>query len=123
MRLGEGMRAFGAMKRVWSGRSVTVRVKRELYERVVVPTVMYGSESWGLKVEEREKLDVAEMKCLRSICGVTRMDRVRNEVVRERVGVSEKLSKRVDRKVLKWFGHVERMGNERMTKRVCVCWK
>ena len=32
----------------------------------------------------------------------------------------KKLSKRVDRKVLKWFGHVERMGSERMTKRVCV---
>ena len=63
-------------------------------------------------------LDVAEMKCLRNMCGVTRMDRVRNEVVRERVGVPEKLSERVDRKVLKWFGHVERMGNERMTKRV-----
>merc|ERR1712001_819488 len=43
-----------------------------------------------------------------------------NEDVRERVGVPEKLSKRVDRKVLKWFGHVERMGNERMTKRVYV---
>ena len=120
MRVGEGMRTFGAMKRMWSGRSVTVRVKRELYERVVVPTVMYGSESWGMRVEERDKLDVAEMKCLRSMCGVTRMDRVRNEVVRERVGVPEKLSKRVDRKVLKWFGHVERMGNERMTKRVYV---
>ena len=35
------------------------------------------------------------------MCGVTRMDRVRNEVVRERVGVPEKLSIRVDRKVLK----------------------
>ena len=43
---------------------------------------------------------------------------MRNEVVRERAGVSAKLSKRVDRKVLKWFGHVERMGSERMTKRV-----
>merc|ERR1712001_286505 len=47
-------------------------------------------------------------------------DRVRNEVVRERVGVPEKLSKREDRKVLKWFGRVERMENERMTKRVYV---
>ena len=37
------------------------------------------------------------MKCLRSMCGVTRMDRVRNKVVRERVGVREKMSKRVDR--------------------------
>merc|ERR1712074_246460 len=35
-------------------------------------------------------------------------------------GVPEKLSGRVDRKVLKWFGHVERMGSDRMTKRVYV---
>ena len=45
MRVGEGMRTFGAMKRMWSGRSVTVRVKRELYEKIIVPTVMYLSES------------------------------------------------------------------------------
>ena len=37
------MRTFGAMKRVWGGRSVTLGVKKELYERIVVPTVMYGS--------------------------------------------------------------------------------
>ena len=118
MRVGEGMRTFGAMKRVWGGRSVTLGVKKELYERIVVPTVMYGSESWGMRVEERNKLDVAEMNCLRSMCGVTRWDRWRNEVVRERVGVPESMSRRVDRKVLKWFGHVERMGGERLTKRV-----
>ena len=34
------------------------------------------------------------------------------------MGVKEKMSKRVDRKVLKWFGHVERMGDERLTKKV-----
>ena len=34
------------------------------------------------------------------------------------MGVTEKMSKRVDRKVLKWFGHVERMGDERLTKKV-----
>ena len=118
MRVGEGMKTFGAMKRVWSARSVTLNVKRELYERIVVPTVMYGSESWGMRVEERKRLDVAEMRCLRSMCGVTRWDRLRNEEVRERVGVPEKMSNRVDRKVLKWFGHVERMGGERLTKRV-----
>ena len=38
--------------------------------------------------------------------------------MRERAGGPESLSKRVDRKVLKWFGHVERMGSERSTKRV-----
>ena len=38
--------------------------------------------------------------------------------MRESVGVPESLSKRVDRKVLNWFGHVERIGGERLTKRV-----
>ena len=36
------------------------------------------------------------------------------------MGVPESLSKRVGRKVLKWFGHVERMGGERLTKRVYI---
>ena len=40
----------------------------------------------GMKVSERQKLNVFEMKCLRSIAGVSRMDRVRNEVVRQRTG-------------------------------------
>ena len=53
------MRTFHAIKRVWSARSVTLNVKRELYERIVVPTVMHGSESWGMRIEERNKLNVA----------------------------------------------------------------
>ena len=40
MRVGEGMRTFGALKGLWNVGSVNVRAKRELYERVVVPTVM-----------------------------------------------------------------------------------
>merc|ERR1712212_500081 len=53
------------------------------------------------------------MNCLRNMCGVTRRDRVRNEEVRERVGVDIALADRVEERVLSLFGHVERM-----TKRV-----
>ena len=56
-----------------------MNVKKVLYEKVVVPTVMYGSESWGMKVTERQKLNVFETKCLRSMTGVSRLNRVRNE--------------------------------------------
>ena len=77
-----------------------------------MPTVMYGSESWGTKVTERQKLNVFEMKCLRSMTGVSRLDRVRNEVVRARTGVRRELAARVDMNVLRWLGHVERMDNE-----------
>ena len=59
-----------------------------------------------------------EMKCLGSMTGVSRLDRVRNEVVRARTGVRRELVPRVDMNVLRWFGHVERMDNERLLKKV-----
>ena len=99
-------------------RGLGMNVKKVLYERVVVPTVTYGSESWGMKVTERWKMNVFEMKCLRSMAGVSRLDRVRNEEVRERTGVRRELAARVDMNVLRWFGHVERMDNERLLRKV-----
>ena len=49
---------------------------------------------------------------------VSQLDRVRNEVVRARTGVRRELVARVDMNVLRWFGHVERMDNERLLKKV-----
>ena len=72
----------------------------------------------AMKVTERQKLNVFEMKCQRSITDVSRLDRVRNEVVRARTGVRKKLAVRVDMNVLRWFSHVERMDNERLLKKV-----
>ena len=37
------------------------------------------------------------------------MDRVRNEKVRRRAVIERKLASRADQRVLRWFGHVERL--------------
>ena len=68
-RVNEGCKVLGALKGVIKKRGLGMKVKKVLYEKVVVPTVMYGSESWGMKVTERQKLNVFEMKCLRSMTG------------------------------------------------------
>ena len=49
------------------------------------------------------------------LVGVSRMDRVRNEEVRMRAGIERELASRADKRVLRWFGHVERMDEYRMT--------
>ena len=69
---------------------------------------------------ERWKLNVLEMKCLRSFVGVSRMDTVRNEEVRRRAGIEMELASRADQRVLRWFGHVERMDEYRMARRVLM---
>ena len=41
--------------------------------------------------------------------GVSRMDRVKNKEVRRRAGIERELASRADERVLRWFGHMERM--------------
>ena len=41
-------------------------------------------------------MNVLEMKCLRSLVGVSRMDRVGNEEVRRRAGIERELASRAD---------------------------
>ena len=48
---------------------------------------------------ERRKVNVLEMKSLRSLVGVSRMDKVRNEEVRRRVGIESELASRADQRV------------------------
>ena len=98
-RVNEGCKVLGALKGVMKNRGLGMIVKKVLYEKVVVPTVIYGSKSWGIKITERQKLYVFEMKCLRSMTGVSLLDRVRNEVVRARTGVRRELATRVDMNV------------------------
>ena len=48
------------------------------------------------------------------------MDEVRNEEVRRRAGIDRELASRVGQRVLRWFGHVERMDEYRFARRVLM---
>ena len=58
-----------------------IKAKKCRYEALIVPTALYESEAWGMRSAERRKVNVLEMKCLRSFVGVSRMDRATNEEV------------------------------------------
>ena len=51
---------------------------------------------------------------------MSRMKRVRNEEVRMRAGIEMELASRADQRVLRWFGHVERMDAYRMARTVLM---
>ena len=72
-----------------------------------------------MRSAERMKVNVLEMKCLRSLVGMSRMDRVRNEEVHRKAGIESELVSRADQIVLRWFGHVERM-DYWMTRKVLM---
>ena len=69
-----------------------------------------------MRSAERMKVNVLELKCLRSLVGVSRMDRVMNEEVQRRAGIERELASRVDQRVLKRFGYMERVDEYRIAR-------
>ena len=67
---------------------------------------IYGCETWVLKEREKSRLQATEMRVLRKITGVSRLDHVRNETVRERLGL-EPVLKKVERRRECWKEKVE----------------
>ena len=61
----------------------------KIYERVFAPTVLYEAE--------RETECMLEIKCLRSMVGVTLMDRVRNRELRRSPGMERELASRMNK--------------------------
>ena len=70
-----------------------------------------------MRSAEKRKMNVLVMMCLRSFWKCHEWIRVGNEEVRIRAGIEMELALRVDKRVLKWFGLVEKMGECLMARR------
>ncbi len=74
--------------------------------------MMYCAETCrAVEKAQEKKLDVAEMRMLRWMSGVTKLDRIRNERIRGTTTVGE-ISKKVQENGLKWYEHVLRREDE-----------
>ncbi len=86
---------------------MNVEIKGKVHRTVETPALVYGAETWTLKKAQEKKLEVAEMRMLRWMCGVTKLDEIRNERIRGTRKVGE-ITKKVQERMLKWYGHVMR---------------
>ncbi len=67
--------------------------------------MLYGSECWPVKYKRIHKMAVAEMKMIRWMSGYTRKDRMRNDFIREKVGIAP-IEDKMRESRLRWFGHI-----------------
>ena len=88
-------------------RKLSARLKGKVYKAAVRPAMMYGSETWAMNKVHEKKVDVAQMRMLRWMCGVTRKDKIQNELIRGTVKVAQISSKMQERR-LNWYGYVMR---------------
>nr|XP_033510141.1 uncharacterized protein LOC117274918 [Nicotiana tomentosiformis] len=93
-----------------------VILKRRSFKVVVRLAMLYGVECWPVKNSYIQKMKVAEMRMLRWMCGHTRMDKIRNEVIREKVSVAP-MDDKMREVRLRWFGHVWRRSPDALVRR------
>ena len=74
---------------VLCNRGLSSRLKGMILKTVVRPAMTYGTETWAIKESHERRMEVAEMKMLRWVQGVTRWDKIRNEEIQKRTKVSE----------------------------------
>ena len=58
--------AWGALKSLLNNRELGIHARSQ-YEGVIVPTALYGTKARGMRSSERRKVNVLEMKLLRSL--------------------------------------------------------
>ena len=91
----------------------------------------FGSEAWLLKKREEQRLEAAQMKILRHLLRITKLDKRKNRCIRQKKNGStehSKGNKTVPGKVAttcrgwtqtdyqKWLQHVQRMDTNRLPK-------
>ena len=52
---------------IFKSRDITLPTKVRLFKAMVSPVVMYGCESWTVKKAERQRIDVFELWCWRTL--------------------------------------------------------
>ena len=56
-------------------------------------TLKFGSEAWLLQKREEQLLEAAQMKFLRHLLGITKLDKEINQCIRETIGAENIVKK------------------------------
>ena len=81
---------------------------------------LHGSETYPIAKELERTLEQSEIRMVRWMCDKRLCDRVPSAELRDRLGI-ENISTILQRKRLRWFGHVQRKPDKDWTKR-CMEW-
>src|SRR5678815_3865859 len=111
-----GRKVASAIKSLVNVKGLSLECARVLHEGMLLPVLLYSSETMVWNKKYRSKVQCVQIDNLRGVLGVRRIDKVRNELIREWCGVKKGVNERINESMLRWFGHVARMNDSRLVK-------
>ena len=98
---------------IW--RQMDKETKLRIHNITAKAALKFGSEAWVLKKREEPRLEAAQMKFLRHSLGITKLDKEKNQCIREKTG-AQSIVKEIKQYQKKWLQHVQRMDTNRLPK-------
>jgi len=80
----------------------------KIYNTLLMPTFLNGSENWTLTALQRRRIEAAEMKLLRPLAGYTLYDHKTNDSIRREIQ-TECILDKIDEYRQNWLLHLQRM--------------
>jgi len=68
----------------------------------------FGSEAWVLRKRAEQRLEAAQIKFLRHLLGITKLDKEKNQCIRGKAGAQDVVQE-IKQYQKKWLQHVQRM--------------
>ena len=104
--------ALARLKTIWKDKRITIRHKIRLMRALVLSIFLYACETWTLTADLQKKIQVVEMRCYRKILGISYLEHISNEQIRQtitqHIGPHDDLLTIVKKRKLKWYGHITR---------------
>ena len=91
---------------IFKSRDITLPTKVHLVKAVVFPVVMYGRESWTVKIAERRRIDAFELWCWRRLLRVPWTARRSNRSILKETSPGCSLEGLMLKLKLQYFGHL-----------------
>jgi predicted SPOUT superfamily RNA methylase MTH1 len=68
------------------GKHMTNETKLRIHNITAKATLKFESEVWVLKKRDEQCLETAQMKFLRHLLGITKLEKVKNQIIRKKLG-------------------------------------
>ena len=117
-RILQASQAFGRLHtRVWHERGISIKTKLSVYRAVVLPSLLYGRETWTCYRWHTKKLDQFHLCCLRKVLHVSWKEHVPNQEILRWAELTD-IEAMLNQAQLRWSGHVTRMDDSRLPKQL-----
>jgi len=87
--------------------------KLRIHDITAKAALKFGSEAWVLKKREKQSFEAAQMKILRHLLRITKLDKEKNQCIREKTE-AQNIVEEIKQYQKKRLQHVQRMDGNRL---------